>query len=143
MRKFILLIVLTLTAALFFAACKRAEEARSANVAQTTSQSAPQSPPSAPTPQQQPAQINAAATPQQAPTALPAPTDAPTGTARRISIEEARAAFERGQAVFVDVRLDEQYKQGHLPGAILIPLEEVAQHSGKLPRNKLIITYCA
>ncbi len=142
MRKSILLIALTLTAALFFAACKRAEEAGGANVAQTTSQPAPQSSPSAPTPQQ-PAQTNAAATPQQAPTALPAPTDAPTGTARRISIEEARAAFERGQAVFVDVRLDEQYRQGHLPGAILIPLEEVAQHSGKLPRNKLIITYCA
>jgi hypothetical protein len=62
---------------------------------------------------------------------------------RRITVAEARAAFERNQAVFVDVRGEDAFRTGHIRGALSIPTGAEAQHVDKLPKNKLIITYCA
>jgi Rhodanese-like domain len=147
MRKVTLPITLALTLALAFAACERADVAGGANTGQpaaaataqsatTTQPSAPASPAPAASP---PAGASPAATP--APTAQAA--EMPALVARRIPVDEARAAFERREAVFVDVRTEDIYRAGRLPGAILIPVDTVAQNAKKLPRNKLIITYCS
>ena len=61
----------------------------------------------------------------------------------RITPLEARAAQEKGTAIIVDVRNDQVYQVGHIKGAILIPFNAVANHLDKLPRNKMIITYCS
>lgn len=61
----------------------------------------------------------------------------------RITPAEAHAALAKGTALMVDVRSDASYKSGHIKGAILIPFGEVKARINKLPRNKLIITYCA
>ncbi len=42
----------------------------------------------------------------------------------------------------VDVRDLEEYKEGHIPGAINIPVISFASQSGKLDKNKKIIVYC-
>jgi rhodanese-related sulfurtransferase len=47
------------------------------------------------------------------------------------------------KAVYVDVRSKESYDQGHLPGAISIPLSELESRFKDLPRGKFLITYCA
>ena len=39
----------------------------------------------------------------------------------RLSLEEARAAFDSGAATFVDVRSAGSYARGHIPGARSIP----------------------
>ncbi|RLC99540.1 MAG: rhodanese-like domain-containing protein [Chloroflexota bacterium] len=45
--------------------------------------------------------------------------------------------------VFVlDVRTPEEYQDAHLPGATLIPLEELEARSGELPQNETILVYC-
>jgi 3-mercaptopyruvate sulfurtransferase SseA len=62
---------------------------------------------------------------------------------RRISVEELRAALEKGAAVVVDVRTPEQYRAGHIKGAILIPGDEIAKRTGELPKDRLIVTYCS
>jgi 3-mercaptopyruvate sulfurtransferase SseA len=67
----------------------------------------------------------------------------PENGVRRISVEELRAALEKGAAVVVDVRSAEQYKAGHIKGAILIPGDEIASRSRELPKDKLIVTYCS
>lgn len=67
----------------------------------------------------------------------------PAPEVRRVDIDEARAAVERGEAVFVDVRGEDAFRQGHIRGALSVPTGTTAQHASKLPQNKLIITYCA
>ena len=70
---------------------------------------------------------------------LPAPPD----NARRINVQQANDLAARGQAFFVDVRNQAAFDQGHIRGAKLIPLGEVAARTGELPRDKTIITYCS
>lgn len=60
----------------------------------------------------------------------------------RIDPAEAKAAFEAGSAVFLDVRDSDAYAQRHIPGALLIPLSEVPERLGELDPNAWIITYC-
>src|SRR5689334_24310657 len=64
-------------------------------------------------------------------------------TARRISREDAMKMVKQKKAVYVDVRSKESYDEGHLPGAISIPLSELAAHYKDLPSGKFLITYCA
>lgn len=62
---------------------------------------------------------------------------------RRITIVELRDLLAKNEAVVVDVRNEASYKQGHIPGSKLIPLAEVVNKVNELPKNKLIVTYCA
>ena len=63
--------------------------------------------------------------------------------ARRISREEAIKRVKEKKAVWIDVRGKDAYDQSHIPGAISIPLGELANRFTELPPNKLLITYCA
>ena len=47
------------------------------------------------------------------------------------------------KAVYIDVRSLDSYEQGHLPGAISIPLSELPNRFKDLPAKKFLITYCA
>ncbi|HEU4794015.1 MAG TPA: rhodanese-like domain-containing protein [Pyrinomonadaceae bacterium] len=76
------------------------------------------------------------------------PKPATTGTpysdgVRRVTIEELEALTKEGKAVVVDVRSQDAYNSGHIPGAKLIPLDDVGTRYKELPREKLIITYCS
>lgn len=43
----------------------------------------------------------------------------------------------------IDVRSEEEFKKGHIVGAINIPLENLRVNLEKLPRNRLIKVYCS
>ena len=43
----------------------------------------------------------------------------------RISVAEAKAKFDAGAAIFVDVRSLEEYQARHIPGAVAMPIEEI------------------
>lgn len=62
---------------------------------------------------------------------------------RRITPEEARAAVEKGKAIIIDVRALESYNIGHVKGSRSIPVSEIEDRAGELPRDKMIITYCS
>jgi rhodanese-related sulfurtransferase len=64
-------------------------------------------------------------------------------SARRIDQKEAVSLVKKHKAVFVDVRPKDAYEQGHIKGAMNIPLGEVLQRLKDLPKGKMIITYCA
>jgi rhodanese-related sulfurtransferase len=42
----------------------------------------------------------------------------------------------------IDVRTPQEFSQGRLPGAVLIPIGEFERHVAKIPRNKTIVVYC-
>jgi rhodanese-related sulfurtransferase len=67
----------------------------------------------------------------------------PTDDVTRISVADARAAFDSGKAVIIDVRTEPAFKAGHIKGSQLIPLSEVAARAGELPQDKTIILYCS
>ena len=67
----------------------------------------------------------------------------PSDGVRRVTIPELRDALEKGEAVLVDVRGGVDYKLGHIKGAWSVPLGLIAEQAKDLPRDKLIVTYCA
>jgi tRNA pseudouridine-54 N-methylase len=67
----------------------------------------------------------------------------PADSVRRITVEELRAALEKGSAIVVDVRGEDSYKAGHIKGALWIPGDKIAGRTKELPKDKLIVTYCS
>ena len=63
----------------------------------------------------------------------------------RITAEEAKYKMDHGEEVcFLDTRNDKAWTESDrkLPGAMRLAVDEVQVWSHKLPRDKLIITYC-
>ncbi|MBD0370732.1 MAG: hypothetical protein ICV60_07865 [Pyrinomonadaceae bacterium] len=67
----------------------------------------------------------------------------PSDGVRRVTVEELRAALDKGTAIVVDVRGTDAYKAGHIKGAVSIPENEIANRTKELPKDKLIVTYCS
>ncbi|HTH51926.1 MAG TPA: rhodanese-like domain-containing protein [Pyrinomonadaceae bacterium] len=65
-----------------------------------------------------------------------------TSEVPRIELVEAKAAYDDKSAVFIDSRPAEAYKDGHVAGAINIPLGSTDDFSS-LPKGKKIIVYCS
>ena len=63
--------------------------------------------------------------------------------ARRVTIEELEGMMKDGTAVVIDVRNQDAFDQGHIPGSRLIPASEILNHINELPRDKMIVTYCS
>ncbi|WP_127500305.1 rhodanese-like domain-containing protein [Actinoplanes solisilvae] len=53
------------------------------------------------------------------------------------------AAAHRDGAVVVDVREPFEYAGGHVPGAVLIPLRQLASRVAELPRGVPVYVVCA
>lgn len=59
-----------------------------------------------------------------------------------VSRKELLQRVAQGKAVVIDVRPPEEYRAGHIPGAISMPLEQVDKGVAALPARKEIIAYC-
>ena len=60
----------------------------------------------------------------------------------RVSLSEAYAAYQDFSAVFVDVRGAESFDAGHIPGAVHIPLADLASRLNELSKEDWILPYC-
>lgn len=47
-----------------------------------------------------------------------------------------------GSVVVLDVRPAEEFRAGHIPGAVSVPVAELARRMGELPAGKKIVAYC-
>lgn len=61
--------------------------------------------------------------------------------ARDVSAEEAKGLIDAG-AYVLDVREPDEFEMGHVAGATNLPLSEVPDHLGDLPRDRVIICVC-
>ncbi|MBH5333991.1 metalloregulator ArsR/SmtB family transcription factor [Streptomyces pactum] len=59
-----------------------------------------------------------------------------------LSGAELRARAEAGDVVVLDVRPVEEYRAGHIPGALSLPVDELADRIGELPETAEIVVYC-
>lgn len=66
-------------------------------------------------------------------------------TYRNLNADELRQYMARRSEhdyLLIDVRQPDEYAQGHIPGAILIPLGEVPARMNELPVEKDLVFYC-
>lgn len=59
-----------------------------------------------------------------------------------LSYEEAQKQVASGAAIWLDVRLESEYKNAALPGSINVPLFMLRLKTASLDRNKKYIVYC-
>lgn len=50
--------------------------------------------------------------------------------------------FGKGDHVLIDVRSPEEFNGGHLPGALNIPLNTLAQHVDEVPQDQPVFMVC-
>ena len=76
---------------------------------------------------------------------LPSPvatSNIPEPDIMRVALDEAKSAFDQKQAVFIDVRGEPYYSQGHIPGSLSLTNDEVLSRLDELDPNAWYITYC-
>jgi rhodanese-related sulfurtransferase/DNA-binding transcriptional ArsR family regulator len=66
----------------------------------------------------------------------------PTDDIRLMGRDELLAASDAGRVVVVDVRPSDEYVAGHLPGAVSIPLDELAARLSEIPVDVEVVAYC-
>jgi rhodanese-related sulfurtransferase len=63
---------------------------------------------------------------------------------RVVTLRDAEEAWRKRSAIFIDAREPDFFEEGHIPGAINVPLSQLAHPAG-LPENKAaaLIVYCS
>ena len=59
-----------------------------------------------------------------------------------VSRSELLERVQRGDVVVLDVRPREEFEQGHIPGAVSVPLEELEARLRTLSRRTEVVAYC-
>ena len=59
-----------------------------------------------------------------------------------ISRDELRERIQNGNVIVLDVRPVEEYKSGHLPNAVSIPIAELSQRLDEIPEDCEVVSYC-
>ena len=73
-----------------------------------------------------------------------APAEEQADPALRVSIEDFRKLASAGAVTIVDVRGEDSFTAGHIPGAMSIPWESIADVGEQLRKlGKPIVTYCS
>lgn len=65
-----------------------------------------------------------------------------TSQVPRVTLDEAREAYDSKQAVFLDVRSNISFNESHIVGAVNIPENELSARVSELDPDDWIITYC-
>jgi len=64
------------------------------------------------------------------------------GESDSVGHDELERLLAAGDAQLIDVRPKQEFEHGHIPGATSVPLEDLPNRLGDLPRDRLIVTYC-
>ncbi|SDM57568.1 transcriptional regulator, ArsR family [Lentzea albidocapillata subsp. violacea] len=59
-----------------------------------------------------------------------------------VSRDELLERVRSGRATVIDVRPAEEYAAGHIPGAVSVPLDELADRLAELPADQEVVAYC-
>ena len=59
-----------------------------------------------------------------------------------IDAQTLQRRIQEDDVLVLDVRPVEEFNAGHIPGAVSVPVAELAQRLDELPRNRDVIAYC-
>ena len=62
---------------------------------------------------------------------------------KTITSLQAKALLDKGAVFLLDVRTPEEFRQAHMKGAVLIPIDQIEKRLGEIPKNRPILVYCA
>jgi hypothetical protein len=63
--------------------------------------------------------------------------------APRISLADAKKAFDEKSAIFIDTHVKATYDAGHIPGAMNVTVQDLEARFSTIPKGKKIIAYCS
>ncbi|HET6846127.1 MAG TPA: rhodanese-like domain-containing protein [Anaerolineales bacterium] len=63
------------------------------------------------------------------------------GLPAAVDVVRAHALYTGG-AMMLDVRTSAEFEQQHIPGSVLIPLDDLTGRMGELPKDKDIVVVC-
>ncbi|WP_044500103.1 rhodanese-like domain-containing protein [Nostoc sp. PCC 7107] len=70
-------------------------------------------------------------------------TSIPAGYYTIASVEELKSLLKKSQPMLIDVREAAEYRSGHIPNAINIPLRTLSQNLDQIPRDRPVVLYCS
>ena len=59
-----------------------------------------------------------------------------------VGAEELLERLRRKDVLVLDVRPEEEYRAGHIPGALSVPLERLEAYLAEIPKDQEIVAYC-
>lgn len=59
-----------------------------------------------------------------------------------VPLKELRRMVREGDVTVVDVRPAEEFRAGHIPGALSVPVPELKRQLREIPRDREVIAYC-
>jgi rhodanese-related sulfurtransferase/DNA-binding transcriptional ArsR family regulator len=59
-----------------------------------------------------------------------------------VTLPELRRLVRDGDVTVIDVRPNDEYAAGHIPGAVSIPVAELKRRLRELPKRREVIAYC-
>lgn len=59
-----------------------------------------------------------------------------------ITLKELRKRMRDGDVTVLDVRPAEEYRAGHIPGALSVPVPELTRRLGDIPKSREVVAYC-
>lgn len=59
-----------------------------------------------------------------------------------VSVDEALQLWQDKAAILIDVRTPAEYQDGHIPGVANIPLAELENRMGEVPKDKKVVLIC-
>lgn len=65
-----------------------------------------------------------------------------SGRMDALSVEELRRRLDDGAVVVLDVRPEDEYRAGHIPGARSIPVDELERRLDEIPEDTDVVAYC-
>ena len=64
------------------------------------------------------------------------------GEVEGVTSRELRDRLRRGDVVVIDVRPEEEYRAGHIPGARSVPIEELEARLAEIGDRQEVVAYC-
>lgn len=64
------------------------------------------------------------------------------GALESVDAEALAARVRRGEVTVLDVRPAEEFRAGHIPGALSVPVPELKARLKSLPANRPVVAYC-
>jgi rhodanese-related sulfurtransferase len=64
------------------------------------------------------------------------------GAMEAVQSAELLRRVRDGEVTVLDVRPSEEYRAGHIPGALSVPLPELKKRLAELPKNRDVVAYC-
>jgi rhodanese-related sulfurtransferase len=64
------------------------------------------------------------------------------GAMEPVASDDLLRRVRSGTVTVLDVRPAEEYRAGHIPGALSVPLGDLKKRLGEMPRDREIVAYC-